>query len=130
MKALKSRFAKAVALIAGVHVLGGHWLTLQMVAWMGMFAVNTQQGDLGSALEKTFDGKHPCPLCAAVEAGQKKEKENQRNQLVDTINKVNAVTPAVVELPAPSATLLVYFPVFESADSIRIQPPSPPPWCV
>lgn len=127
---MNSRFAKAIALIAGVHVLGGHWLTLQIVAWMGMFAVNSQQGDLGSALEKTFDGKHPCPLCCAVEAGQKKEKENQRKQLVDTINKVNAVAPAKVELPAPTPSLLVYFSFSRSAESIRIQPPSPPPWSV
>jgi hypothetical protein len=115
-------------LFAGVHLLGGHLLALQMVAWMGMFAVNSQQGDLAGALEKTFDGKHPCPLCSAVEAGQQKEKEQQQKQLVDTVNKVNAVPVTAFVLPPPSATVLFYFETAGSCDPLSIRPPSPPPW--
>jgi hypothetical protein len=127
-KLLNSPLAKGLALFAGVHLLGGHWLALQMVAWMGMFAVNSQQGDLAGALEKTFDGKHPCPLCAAVDAGQKKEKEQQQKQLVDTVNKANAVLLVSVELPRRTESALVY-PVFsESAEALSCRPPSPPPW--
>jgi len=125
---LKSPLAKGLALFAGVHLLGGHLLALQVVAWMGMFAVNSQQGDLAGALEKTFDGKHPCPLCAAVEAGQQKEKEQQQKQLVDTVNKVNAVPVTAFVLPQPSATVLFYFETAGSCDPLSIRPPSPPPW--
>jgi hypothetical protein len=99
-----------------------------MVAWMGMFAVSSQQGDLAGALEKTFDGKRPCPLCAAVEAGQQKEKEQQQKQLVDTVNKVNAVPMVAFVLPQPSATVLFYFETAGSCDPVSIRPPSPPPW--
>ena len=99
-----------------------------MVAWMGMFAVNSQQGDLAGALEKTFDGKHPCPLCTAVEAGQQKEKEQQQKQLVDTVNKVNAVPVTAFVLPQPTATVLSYFETARSCDFVSIRPPSPPPW--
>lgn len=125
---MKSPLAKGLALFAGVHLLGGHWLALQMVAWMGMFAVNSQQGDLAGALEKTFDGKHPCPLCAAVEAGQQKEKEQQQKQLVDTVNKVNAVPLVAFVLPQPTETVLFYFETAGSCDPVSIRPPSPPPW--
>jgi hypothetical protein len=125
---LNSPFAKGLALFAGVHLLGGHWLALQMVAWMGMFAVNSQQGDLAGALEKTFDGKHPCPLCAAVDAGQKKEKEQQQKQLVDTVNKANAVLLVSVELPRRTESVLVYPASAESAEAFSVRPPSPPPW--
>lgn len=101
-----------------------------MVAWMGMFAVNSQQGDLAGALEKTFDGKHPCPLCAAVEAGQHKEKEQQQKQLVDSVNKVNAVLVVATELPGRVESALVYTMFSESAETTTIRPPSPPPWWV
>lgn len=117
-------------MFAGVHLLGGHWLALQMVAWMGMFAANSQQGDLAGALEKTFDGKHPCPLCAAVEAGQQKEKEQQQKQLVDNVNKVNAVLVVAMELPGQVGSTLVYAVPSESAETSGIRPPSPPPWLV
>ncbi len=99
-----------------------------MVAWMGMFAVNSQLGDLAGALEKTFDGKHPCPLCAAVEAGQQKEKEQQQKQLVDTVNKVNAVPMVAFVLPQPAEAMLSYFETVGSCDPVSIRPPSPPPW--
>jgi hypothetical protein len=69
-----------------------------------------------------------CPLCAAVEAGQEKEKEQQQKQLVDTVNKVNAVPVTAFVLPKPSATVLFYFETVGSCDPVSIRPPSPPPW--
>ncbi len=117
-------------MIAGIHVLGGHWLALQTVAWMGMLAANSQTENLGAAFEKTFDGKHPCPLCTAVEAGQKKEKEEQEKQLVDTGAKVKAMPLQAFSLPVRSGVPLTYFETAESADPIAILPPSPPPWQV
>lgn len=95
---------------------------------MGMFAVNSQQGDLAGALEKTFDGRHPCPLCCAVESGRKKEKEQQQQRFIDTVNKVNAVLVVSVDLPRRCETALVYATFSESADAFSIRPPSPPPW--
>lgn len=125
---MNSRFAKTIAMIAGAHVLGGHWFAIQMVAWMGMFAANSQQHGLSAAFERTFDGEHPCALCCAVQAGQEEEKENQSKRLVDAVVKINAAPPAALELPAPLPSSLVFFPLSGSAASIRIQPPSPPPW--
>ena len=125
---MKSPLAKGLALFAGVHLLGVHWLALQMVAWMGMFALSSQQGDLAGALEKTFDGKHPCPLCSAVESGQQKEREQQQKQLVDTVNKVSAVPLVAFVLPQPTETVLFYFETAGSCDFVSIRPPSPPPW--
>jgi hypothetical protein len=127
---LSPRFAKAVAMFAGIHILGGHWLALQMVAWMGMFAVNSQQDDLAVALEKTFGGKHPCALCCAVESGKQKEKEEQQEQLVDTVNKVTSMPVAAVELPRRAERSIVYFEVVVNSDALTVRPPSPPPWSV
>ncbi len=127
---MNSRFSKAVALIAGIHVLGGHWLALQMVAWMGMMAVNSRDADFAGALEKTFDGKHPCPLCCAVEAGKQKEKEQQQKQLVDSVNKVNALPLTAFVLPTRGESAMVYFETTTSFDGVSTHPPTPPPWWV
>jgi len=94
-----------------------------------MFAVNFQDGSLSTALEKTFDGKHPCPLCCAVQSGQHEEKEQQK-QLADPVNKVIAITPVAEELPPVIASPLIYFESFTAADPLSTRPPSPPPWRV
>ena len=50
---------------------GTHWAALQSVAWTTMLAKNLQSASVLQALEETFDGKHPCPLCKAIAAGKK-----------------------------------------------------------
>ena len=49
---------------------------LQSVAWVGMVVSYTQTDDsLASAVEKTFDGQHPCDLCEAVKDGREADRE-------------------------------------------------------
>jgi hypothetical protein len=57
--------------------LGLHWGFLQSVAWVGMVVSYSQDGGVGQALAKTFDGKHPCPLCQAIATGKKSEKKSE-----------------------------------------------------
>lgn len=56
--------------------LGLHWSLLQSVAWVGMVVSYSHDASLGEALEKTFDGKHPCALCKTIAAGKKSEKKS------------------------------------------------------
>ena len=37
----------------------------------------SQDGTVGEALVKTFDGRHPCGLCKAIAAGKKSEKKSE-----------------------------------------------------
>jgi len=122
---LKTGFARSIALFAGIHLLGGHWLALQLVAWIGMFSVNSQDVPLATALEKTFAGKHPCPLCHAVESGQEQERDNT---LIDTGNKVNAVMVAALNLPPRPESNLIFFPETATPHSVTFAPRSLPPW--
>lgn len=125
---MDSRFARSVAAFAGIHILGGHWLALQLFAWMGMFAVNSRDAGFADAIGKTFDGKHPCPLCLAVDAGKQKEKEEQEKQLVDTTAKAKSMPLQAFSMPVRSGVPLTYFETAKFADPIAIPPPSPPPW--
>jgi hypothetical protein len=59
--------ARLVILLALMVSIGGQWLVLQGVAWVGMaVAYSIEEGSVTSGLGKTFDGDHPCPLCKAV----------------------------------------------------------------
>jgi len=51
------------ALFAGS---GAQWFMLQSVAWTGMLIRFSQQTTFTEAVEKTFDGQHPCPLCSHI----------------------------------------------------------------
>jgi hypothetical protein len=68
------RPAQFLAILAALQILGGHWMVVQSVAWMGMLMEYSQSGTWEEAVSKTFDGKHPCKLCSAVQRGSTEEK--------------------------------------------------------
>jgi hypothetical protein len=72
---LRSRIGFLFCSIALLQLLGGHWAILQVGAWAGMAVSYSQQGGLMCGLSQTFDGEHPCPICKAIQAGQKQEQK-------------------------------------------------------
>lgn len=68
------RPAHLLAVLAALQILGGHWVVVQSVAWVGMLVEYSQNGTWEEAVSKTFDGKHPCKLCSAVQRGSAEEK--------------------------------------------------------
>jgi hypothetical protein len=61
--------------------LGFHWALLQTVAWTGMVISYSQRASLHEAIAKTFDGKHPCALCNAIQKGRAEEQKRDHQQL-------------------------------------------------
>lgn len=111
-------------LVAAVQLLGGHWLVLQSVAWAGMLVSFAQTETVVVALEKTFDGEHPCDLCQAVQKGQ---NEEGRHAIAKTLVKIDAVLPVAAALPNRHAVAMEFF-VSKSAGAVRMDaPPVPPP---
>lgn len=70
------RFGHLLLILALLGATGAHWAALQSVAWATMLADNARTTDLGEALVKTFDGKHPCQLCKQIAQGRKSEKKS------------------------------------------------------
>jgi hypothetical protein len=70
---VRDRFAIALAFLALFLLAGGHWAILQTGAWMGMIVAYAKDGDVPAAISRTFDGKHPCPVCCAVQDGRRQE---------------------------------------------------------
>lgn len=66
-----------VCLVAALHLVGGHWGIMQMVAWATMLRDYTVERGLMVGVKDTFDGEHPCDMCRtiATEMGQEEQKK-------------------------------------------------------
>ena len=120
------RLARRVLVLLLCLSLGMHWAVLQGVAWTGMFLANLNQGTVTEAVEKTFDGEHPCPLCLAVKEGQNQEKDDSKPLAAKSVKKFEAVLVAETRLVAPSAEIRS-FPWLVSSFEGRSERPSMPP---
>jgi hypothetical protein len=117
-----AQFLIAVLLIVSV---GGHWAFLQSVAWVSMVIDFSKDAPLSVAVEKTFDGKHPCNLCKIVKHGKETE---QKQDAIKEKGKTDSWLLAAVftfESPQPFVERTSYahpflFPLTEA-------PPLPPP---
>ncbi|MDB6153143.1 MAG: hypothetical protein JWL90_1596 [Chthoniobacteraceae bacterium] len=122
-----SRRFKLIVFIAAMQILGGHWLALQSVAWIGMMASYSSDETLGMAIEKTFNGEHPCVLCKVVKSGRTQEHEEQ---VAKSLVKQEAVLGAFLKLPAPRVAEWKYPMIAPHLDTRSYTPPTPPPQAV
>jgi len=118
------RLGKVLMLLAMMIATSSHWAMLQSAAWTGMLARNVCTGSFVDALEKTFDGKHPCSLCKVIAAGKKSEKKQefavQRQQLeFPPLNR-----DFILIAPSRFEIVLSINPI---AASFSRRPPVPPP---
>jgi hypothetical protein len=103
--------------------LGFHSMLLQSVAWMGMIVGYSCAAPLPQAVAKTFDGRHPCPLCKLLRAEKKAESTQAAPQPLVKFDLI-ADRPAVfcfLPSPPPRISRRFFMPGrFEA-------PPSQPP---
>lgn len=118
------RLSKVLAIFVAVQLLGGYWFALQCAAWVGMFAHYSHDGNLTVAVEKTFDGQHPCDLCRALTKARDTEKKQER---VVSMNKIEMIH----QIAAP----LFFSPRLEETSRVMdifavqsfVEPATPPP---
>jgi hypothetical protein len=88
-------------------VTGGHLALLQGIAWTTMVHDFSRTGSLSQAMEKTFDGKHLCPLCkkiAAERAAQEKAPASVKAEKKADVFMAQAVS----DIPQPHCRPFVY----------------------
>jgi hypothetical protein len=78
-----------VCVVTALHLVGGHWGVLQMVAWTKMLAEYTEERGLIEGVKDTFDGNHACPMCKRIAVD--KEREQQESLPVTKFNQDNLV---------------------------------------
>jgi hypothetical protein len=59
-----------------ILLMQGPAMVLQQVAWAGMLVSYTQEKGLARGVADTFDGNHPCGLCAKAQAIRESGKQD------------------------------------------------------
>ena len=85
--------------------MGGHLAMLQTVAWGNMLVDFSSKSSFSEAMDKTFDGEHPCAMCKAV---KKSKSEEEKKPLLKSEMKMEVALPAPVKVPFPQGTELVF----------------------
>jgi hypothetical protein len=106
---------------------GGHLAILQGVAWATMVRDFSRTGTMTAAVEKTFDGKHPCSLCKKIASAR--AHEEKAPVTVKAEKKAEAfVTSAGTELPIPVSRPYIFGSApFVSMPEQYFAPPVPVP---
>jgi len=116
--------AMALALFVAI---GGPLAVLQGIAWVNMVHDFSKTGSLTQAVEKTFDGQHPCPLCKKIAAQRAHEEKSPIAMKVDKKAEL-FVGSARSNVPSPIARAIVYGPApFVVMPELFFAPPVPVP---
>ncbi|MFO1476424.1 MAG: hypothetical protein U1F98_07220 [Verrucomicrobiota bacterium] len=119
-----TRIGNIFLIVALLAATGGHWALLQTVAWAGMLADNLKTTSISQAVERTFDGKHPCPLCRQIAEGKKAEKKSEFPLELKKFEFLSAAPKFI--FASPTQFRLEAVPECFS-ESVLHSPPTPPP---
>jgi len=111
-------------------MLDGHWLVLQSVAWTRMVVNFSRHDSLATAVSKTLDGDHLCPMCRKIMAARQREEQQQKNtSLVKTEKMSEFILGGGQTLPSFTPTTICDMaPVAPRLHTDFLEtPPSPPP---
>jgi hypothetical protein len=85
--------------------MGGHLALLQTIAWGNMLVEFSSETSLSAAMDKTFDGEHPCPLCKVV---KNSKDESEKKPLLKAQMKMEIALPTPVKVPSPRFSELTF----------------------
>jgi hypothetical protein len=119
-----TRFGHILLIVALLAATGAHWTVLQSVAWTTMLADNLRTASFTQALERTFDGKHPCLLCKQITAGKKSEKKAEFPLQFKQLEFTHAATCFIFAAPAD---FWLAGASVASPQTLTHSPPVPPP---
>ena len=131
---MRSRLLQTTGLLASFLalflMLGGHWALLQTVAWARMLRDYSNAGSFTEAIEKTFDGRHPCKMCLKIRKARQEERRQPPTWLLEKQPEFCIENrPGTVPLPPVFAGHEVAF-VPRLHPGINRVPPKPPPRAV
>ena len=128
------RFLRLLLVLAGcLHLCGGHYGVMQMIAWGNMLVDYSSEKGLVAGVKDTFDGQHPCDLCSSIQAAKQQESKSGEAPARAEFNKFELknlfpTETLIAKTPRSSAYTL---PTFVAANSLltrfRQSPETPPP---
>jgi hypothetical protein len=118
------RLTHFIVLVAFVFSCGGQWGVLQAIAWAHMIRDYSEMVPLAQAVQMTFSGDYPCPICKAI--AERKSSEQQKSLALEKYEKKFPL-PIVVALSGPKVATFQYAPFPVLFSSRADSPPTPPP---
>lgn len=122
---------KLIVVMGCIHLLGGSFGVLQIVAWAGMLVQYSSSEGVSEGISKTFDGEHPCSLCLAIKEVKEHQTEKQPLQAAsEKLSLKELALPQCITLRDPTSRPAVIARFLEPAESSRSRadsPPIPPP---
>ena len=124
---ISHRIMTLMMALALFTAIGGPLALLQGVAWVNMIRDYSRSGSLTQAVEKTFDGQHPCPLCKRIATQRASEEKVPVTLKVD--KKADVFLSATESTaPLPNVRPMIYGPApFVSIPERFFAPPVPVP---
>lgn len=119
-----------VVLLCAVLVANNlHLPLLQVTAWARMLFSYSQENSVATAIEMTFDGEHPCPMCKKIQKAEGSSGGDRLSAPADGKSREGAYPLVVATAARPPAFSLC---PFESAhlrcpEARAAVPPTPPP---
>lgn len=100
---------------------------MQGVAWATMIRDYSRTGSVTAAVEKTFDGKHPCAMCKRLAAQRSHEQKAPATVKGEKKAAVFVASSSGV-VPLPSVSSFAYPPIpFVNVPEHSSAPPVPVP---
>lgn len=121
------RIVTTVMALALFLSAGGHWAMLQGVAWASMIRDYSSTGSVTVAVQKTFDGKHPCALCKKIAAERTHEEKAPVTVKAEKKAEVFVASESAI-VPLPIVRSFAYPPhPFVNVPERFFAPPVPVP---
>ena len=122
---VRTKLARALVAFTLICAIGGQWTILQSIAWVGMVVCYSQNATLAAALQKTFDGEHPCRLCLVIREGKKSERQQTFLKVESKLDLSLADETTLLDAPTTTSVLAAVISV--PLPSPFEPPPTPPP---
>lgn len=126
------RFISLLLLFAILVANNVHLPLMQMVAWSRMFVLYSRVMPVAEAVEMTFDGDHPCPMCQSIKKAQTSsaEKDKLGGLSESRMRDLCGVLANVLKFVPPHFAYQRCVPARGHDDQALVfPPPTPPPIC-
>lgn len=100
---VKRHLQSLLCLLAALHLVGGHWGVMQMVAWAQMLRDYSQDRSVAEAVIDTFDGEHPCAMCQKIKSCRAEEEKQKPASLLKMDQSGSWLVTSVVALDLPES---------------------------
>ena len=123
------KLKKLGTLLLGLSLLssaGGYFFAIQSIAWAGMLWYNAHHDSALVAMQKTFDGKHPCGRCHEIGSEQAKQTKVPAQDLERRFDPAN-LNQQCFTARSWEISSLKWSYALESLTTRQTAPPLPPP---